>query len=243
MASKRARSADGASTKRDSSTLASETNIATTSGVVPPMPMFDPFGPQKWLDALDKWFIKANITDNWVKYSLVATTQSPGGYAVLKSTVRDFPHQNPYELARQHVLRQNPRAQPDAQHTPTCSDDDSLIYIEPSAMTSKTNTVSTPSHRPTPAPATRTDQTTNATTQTLHQLQEMLMAEIRNIKFDIQELRAAQPNSGRNRRANVRSTTSANTSNNGNAEPDTCWYHITYGRHARLCRPPCKYHI
>lgn len=207
------------------------------------MPTYLPNNQQRWLDSLNKWFIKANITDNWIKFSLVATTQSPSNYAILKSTVRDFPHRNPYELACDHILRQNKRVSTNTQHSTTNSDDESLIYVEPGTTKTEIDTGNAPTPRRTPAPATHTDRDANATSQTLHQLQEMLMAEIRNIKFDIQELRAAQPTNNRSRQANARASADANTSSSRNAEPDSCWYHITYGRHARLCRPPCKYHI
>lgn len=227
MNTKRARSADGAAARRNSTTENREPARETT----PPMPAFDRSEPQRWLDALDTWFGQTKIEDSWIKYSIVATTQLPAEYAILNSDVQGFPRLDPYVLARRHILRQNRRERSPVRNSPAASDNESLIIIETGASTS-------------PTPDDR------VTTQSLHQLQEMLMAEIRSIRYDIEEIRVLLPSDRRTRRPTARPSTNATAAVNrpartntgvANAEPEICWYHTSYGRDARLCRAPCRY--
>lgn len=200
--------ADGA---QSSATENIKLNDNSTTKRTPPMPAFDQSKPHEWLDALDKWFIESRITDSWITYSLVATTQPPSSYAILRANVRDSPHRDPYGLAKKFILQQNSYSSPDEY--------DTVVYRSPT--------------RP------KSERSNAVTTQTLQQLQEMLMAEIRAIRFDIEELRTPRPS--RARRSNSRPPPNNPSTTADANEPAICWYHTEYGRHARLCRAPCKY--
>lgn len=248
MATKRTRSADGATAKRsNSSNRTNKPNNEIERDITPPMPSLNLEQPQRWLDAMDKWFVKTNITDSWVKYSLVATTQAPGGYAVLRADVRDFPLRDPYELARNHILRQNRRPRADRRpyspvlYSPTNSDDESPVNVNSGAAGGITVSGRSPETTINRAAASTTDD--RVTMPSLLQLQEMLMTEIRTIKFDIQEIRALQPNPRRSHRSASRSRpqTNTNVSRDETVRQEECWYHEKYGRLARLCRSPCKH--
>lgn len=259
MASKRARSLSPHGTDTAASTTSTidhEINTPTKYNPLP-MPPFDTATPMKWLCDMEKWFKASNITDSWLKFSLLATTQTPSGYAILKADLRALSHLDAYELACSHILRQNRCDNPDADEfsanpsTPmeneNLRNDNRDIVADTSVQVTvplATETVSTPS--------VTAAHESNEMAQPLQQLEAMLLGEIRAIKFDIAELRALQPNRRRQPRSDTNTHTNANDTNQSTTQersdeivadgnPADCWYHQTYGRQARLCRAPCRY--
>lgn len=220
--------------------------IENTEENSPPMPPLDKKNADQWLDAMEKWFEIKQITDDWVKFSLIATTQSPGEYAVLRSDVRDYPRENAYEVARRHIRRQYRR-----RRSSELLSNESPITSNEGESNDAAAAIPTP-HATVSIRAPNIEATTNITMQSLNQLEEMLMSEIRAIKHDIAEIRALTPsNRARQRprsstRAPINSSNVSNrreneTSTSANDVPEVCWYHTTYGRHAKLCRSPCMH--
>lgn len=241
MNSKRARSADGAARPRNS---ANETRNTTTE-VTPPMPAYDRAEPQRWLNALDLWFRATKITDSWIRYSIIATTQTAAEYAILNADVRMFPHNDPYEMARQHILRQNRRERSPARNSPAASDNESLILIEAGDGNQAAAAGNVVSSRSTP---TSTPPNERVTAQSLHQLEEMLLGKIRELANDIAELQALFPSARRRPATSARAGRAINTPQIRSNPIDTpatepCWYHQAYGHQARLCRAPCSFRL
>lgn len=219
----------------------------------PPMPTFDAKQPNRWFFELDKWFSTVNIIDSGVKFSLVAASQTPSDYAMLKATVRESPNADPYELARDFILRQTSRIRiATNKNLASGASQPSTIKIETQPDVNQRN--SSEASAAVSAPTVPTEALSQATeiSQSLQQLEAMLLTEIRTIKFDIAELQALIPNRPRPSRPIARilqgasSVSRESTRDRSNqivapVDPEECWYHQTYGRQARLCRAPCRH--
>lgn len=229
-----------------------------TAQRIPPLDLSD---PRKWLNELDQWCDRNNIRNDWVKYSLIATTQTPGEYAVLRSSVRDFAQLDPYTVACRHIIRQRISHSPAAidNDTPFRNDTDASENVLASANTDAVETVNTNAEiapheieqRPTSTPRHIEHNEENSTLppphgRTVSQVENALSRQIdalrmanAEIRIEIAALRrtadSAEPADIRRRRT----TPNTNTAN-GPVDTSLCWYHQTYGTQARLCRSPCR---
>lgn len=222
------------------------------------LPPFNRSDPHQWFNDVEKWFASEKITDSWIKFSLIATTQAPGSYARLQAEVRDFPDLDPYELAREYVLRNNRCGQSDtparAENVPKSTCANSLAIDERNDNDNvAVPSISTISNIGNTTQNAIVSTVANDTTQSIQQLEAMFMQEIRGIKMDIAEIRLFTPhnrqrsqsqNRVRTRDISVSQRPTATGARSDRieiaADPEICWYHQTYGLQARLCRIPCR---
>lgn len=229
-----------------------------TAQRIPPLDLSD---PRKWLNELDQWCDRNNIHDDWVKYSLIATTQTPGEYAVLRSSVRDFSQLDPYTVARRHIMRQRISPLPETidNGTPLRNDTDTNGNVPASGDTGATETEGASAEnaphemkqRPTSTPRHIENNEENSTLppppgRTVYQVENALSRQIdalqmanAEIRIEIAALRrTADPDDTADTRR--RRTTPITNAANGPVDTSLCWYHQTYGTQARLCRSPCR---
>lgn len=213
-------------------------------------PPFDAKKPDEWLDQFEKWCTTTNTSNDWIKFSLFVATQSPGTYARMQSEVRESPSRSAYEVARKYFLRnlhnENLAAvQRDNDPLPSTIETTTTTFTE-SVAGATASTQAIPAVETAPPPSRSIINENTVSTRSLEQLEAMLMTEIRNIRHDIEELRAMQPNTRSRNRPSARASsrnTAQPTSNivQPTSNDNQCWYHQNYGQQARLCRSPCRH--
>lgn len=205
-----------------------------------PMPSANGIAPEQWLFNMEQWFDASAITDSRIKFALLATTQKPSSFATLQADVRALPDLDPFEVARNHILRQR-RPTPhstvtdDGNRTPTRQTIDSADDNE--------NQASLVAPATTEVERTVIPRDDSEISQALQQLETMLLGKIRAITIDIAELQALFPSQRRRPPTPARAGRAESVRRSqGNAPTisEPCWYHQTYGRQARLCRAPCS---
>lgn len=238
MATKRTRSHSPARARTATPTNASD----DTERIPLPMPSANGITPEQWLFNMEQWFERSGITDGRVKYALLATTQKPSSFATLQAEVRALPDHDPFEIARNHILRQRQQTPQDTEaveenRTSTRQPCDRANRNETRASVSVTSPATTEVER------TVIPRDDSEISQALQQMETMLLGKIRAITIDIAELQALYPTQRRRpptpaRAGQAESVRRSHTNAPTIEEP--CWYHQTYGRQARLCRAPCS---
>lgn len=197
------------------------------------MPSPDAIAPKQWLFNMEQWFNASGITDNRVKFALLATTQKARSYAILQADVHAFPHLDPCEIARRHILRQpqtiththstiaddrdraetrpandptanDPTANDPTANDPTANEPTNSSGIHASLETAASTEVA--SMQPAVAPREESE-----FSQALQQLETMLLGKIRDITNDIAELQALYPSIRRRQPTPARAGRTVNT--------------------------------
>lgn len=201
------------------------------------MPPFDGQNPRQWLTQMEEWFSLRGIIDSHLQYAVIAATQTPAQFAVLSAARRDFPDIEPFVLARRHVLRQC--RQESSVSNPNDSNPQPPAEVRTIQPGHSVQTTERTTGRP-----TNTHSVTTVTMQSLSQLEEMLLAEIHEIRHDVAELQALYPSRRNQPASSQRTTTARERSVQRFVTPsnsDECWYHQAYGPQAKLCGAPCRH--